>query len=373
MYVIDVQALDGLISALRGEGYSVIGPTLRDGAIVYDTVHSVQDLPRGVKDEQDAATYQIEREAGEAIFANVLGPTSWKRFLFPPRVRLFSAKKSGKGFDVEAPEATGTAKYAFLGVRSCELKAIELQDKVFHVGEYADKGYSDRRDALFLIATNCTHPGGTCFCTSMGTGPRARGDFDLCLTEILNDGGHAFVVEVGSDHGKALLERVAYRGADQSHVDAVEAAMKASSQAMGRHLEVEGLRQILNDNFEHAQWDAIAKRCLSCANCTMVCPTCFCSTVEDATDLSGDHAERWRRWDSCFTADFTRVAGGNVRMSSRSRYRQWMTHKLSNWVDQFGEMGCVGCGRCITWCPVGIDITAEATIIREMSTYTTNA
>jgi sulfhydrogenase subunit beta (sulfur reductase) len=372
MFVIDVQALDGIISALRGEGFSVIGPTVCDGAVVYDAIHTMKDLPRGIRDEQGPGTYRINEQAGGAFFAHVVGPTAWKRFLYPPRTRLFSARKTGKGFEIEAGQEAAPVRYAFFGVRPCELKAIALQDNVFRSGEFADKGYSERRESALIVAVNCTRPGGTCFCASMGSGPRAHEGFDLCLTEVLNDSGHHFVVEVGSERGKEILDHVPYRGADQGLVGVVDDAMKSAAGAMGRHLETSGLREILNDNFDHSHWDTIAKRCLSCANCTMVCPTCFCSTVEDVTDLSGDHAERWRRWDSCFTSDFTRVAGGNIRMSTRSRYRQWMTHKLANWVDQFGEMGCVGCGRCITWCPVGIDITAEAQMIRELSSSTTN-
>jgi Fe-S oxidoreductase len=97
----------------------------------------------------------------------------------------------------------------------------------------------------------------------------------------------------------------------------------------------------------------------------MVCPTCFCTTVEDVSDVTGDHAERWRRWDSCFTLGFSYIHGGSIRNSGKARYRQWMTHKLASWIDQFGTSGCVGCGRCITWCPVGIDITEEARAIRD--------
>jgi ferredoxin len=92
----------------------------------------------------------------------------------------------------------------------------------------------------------------------------------------------------------------------------------------------------------------------------MVCPTCFCTTPEDITDVTGEHAERWERWASCFELDFSYLHGGSVRQSGVGRYRHWITHKLSTWYDQFGHSGCVGCGRCIAWCPVGIDITEEA-------------
>jgi Fe-S-cluster-containing hydrogenase component 2 len=134
---------------------------------------------------------------------------------------------------------------------------------------------------------------------------------------------------------------------------------------MGRKIDTVGIKELLYSNYEHPRWDQVAARCLSCANCTMVCPTCFCTTVEDVTDLSGEHAERWRKWDSCFTANFSYIHGGNIRATVKSRYRQWMTHKLATWIDQFGESGCVGCGRCITWCPVAIDLTEEVRAIRE--------
>jgi sulfhydrogenase subunit beta (sulfur reductase) len=135
---------------------------------------------------------------------------------------------------------------------------------------------------------------------------------------------------------------------------------------MGRTLDTEGLKDVLSRNFDSLHWEEIAKRCLSCGNCTMVCPTCFCASVEDSSDLTGQKAERVRKWDSCFSRDFSYIHGGQIRSSVMSRYRQWMTHKLGYWQDQFGSSGCVGCGRCITWCPVGIDITEEARALRKI-------
>ena len=147
-------------------------------------------------------------------------------------------------------------------------------------------------------------------------------------------------------------------GSRTSIVEPIEAG-----RPLGRRDTFE-LKELLYANAESPIWDAVAERCLSCTNCTAVCPTCFCTSVEDVTDLSGDVAGRERVWDSCFNADFSYIHGGTVRGSTRSRYRQWMTHKLGSWIDQFGMSGCVGCGRCITWCPAAIDITEEAAALR---------
>jgi ferredoxin len=230
-------------------------------------------------------------------------------------------------------------------------------------GRYGDRDYAARRDGAFLVAVNCFEPGGTCFCTSMGTGPRADAGYDLALTEIL-EGSHRLLVEVGSERGAEILADLPSRPADEADVGAAARAVDGAAQKMGRQMESADLRDLLARNLEHPRWNEVAERCLTCANCTMVCPTCFCTTVEDHTDLSGDNAERWRTWDSCFAQDHSYIHGGSVRPSGRSRYRQWMTHKLGTWHDQFGSSGCVGCGRCITWCPVGIDITEEVAAIR---------
>jgi ferredoxin len=246
-------------------------------------------------------------------------------------------------------------------VRSCELHAIAIQDKVFMD---TDPLYRAHRERAFLVAVNCGQAGGTCFCASMKTGPRAESGFDLALTEILEDGRHAFTVEAGSERGSAVLEMLPTEEARAVDLEASARCAERAVQQMGRSMDITGLPELLARNLEHPRWDEVASRCLACANCTMVCPTCFCSTVEDTTDLTGDHAERWRSWDSCFTVDFSHVHGGSVRTSTKARYRQWLAHKLSTWHDQFGTSGCVGCGRCITWCPVAIDLTQEVAAIR---------
>ena len=361
--VIEPEALDALVGILRRRGYRVLGPSVRDGAIVYTELENGDELPVGWTDRQDAGTYRLERRGDEARFGFAVGPHSWKQFLFPPRIRLWGARRNGDGALEVEEEPVDETPLAFFGVRSCDLHAIATQDRVFLDGRFVDRDYAARREGAFVVAANCFEPGGTCFCVSMGTGPRAESGFDLAVTEIL-EGEHRLLVEVGTERGAAVLGELRSRAATQADVDAAEAAVTGAAARMGREMQASGLRDLLADNLEHPRWDDVAERCLTCGNCVLVCPTCFCSTVEDHTDLAGEQAERWRTWDTCFSVDHAYIHGGSVRPTNRSRYRQWMTHKLGTWHDQFGSSGCVGCGRCITWCPVGIDITEEVAAIR---------
>jgi sulfhydrogenase subunit beta (sulfur reductase) len=354
--VIDRDGLAALLDVLGRDGRTVLGPTVRDGAIVIDEVEGIDDLPAGWGDEQGPGSYRLVRRDDDALFGHVVGPHSWKAELFPPRTLLVRSTRTEDGFTVETPEGHRTA--AFVGVRPCDLRAIETQDLVFDQTAHPDPTYQARRAEAVVVAVQCTDPAATCFCTSMGTGPRADAGFDLALTEIL-DGGHRFVVEVGSEVGRSLLADVAHAPAPATDVEAAHRRSEEAAARIERRVDTEGLPARLAATLEHPQWDDVAERCLTCANCTMVCPTCFCGSVEDTTDLTGDHAERWRSWDSCFTLDHSYVHGGSVRSSTRSRYRQWLTHKFGTWHDQFGVSGCTGCGRCIAWCPVGIDVTAE--------------
>jgi formate hydrogenlyase subunit 6/NADH:ubiquinone oxidoreductase subunit I len=356
--VLGLDGLEALISALAARGYDVLGPTERDGAIVYDRIAGIADLPAGRTDRQEPGAYRLETRPDGALFGYAVGPHSWKRFLHRPLETLFRVRRVGEELEFEPPREP-PARLAFIAVRACELAAIAIQDRVFQDGPYVNTEYAARREAAFLVAVNCGDPAGTCFCASMGTGPRAGSGFDLALTELL-DGRHEFLAEPGTDAGAALLAILPTRPASDADRDAAHAVAARAEANMGRRMPTAGLKEALQQNPEHPRWEAVAARCLACANCTMVCPTCFCTTVEDHSDIDGHAAERVRRWDSCFTRDFSYVHGGPVRTQTRSRYRQWMTHKLAHWHDQFGTSGCVGCGRCIAWCPVGIDITEEA-------------
>ncbi len=373
-YRIESDTLNELIQELRKEKYVVVGPTIRGTAIVLDEITSASQLPIGKTDEQSPAQYRLNDRADQAYFGYSAGPHSWKRYLFPPVLSLFKAKQSEKGFQVsdEANAQKDVDRYALLGVRACDLSAIHIQDQVFGGGTYKDPAYLRSRNQAFIVAVNCTRAGGTCFCSSVRTGPRARVGFDLALSEVI-DNEHYFLVEVGTERGEEVMSTVSRRPAGDNEVEKADRLIRAAAQLTGRSLEPDNTREILYQNTEHPRWDVVAARCLSCANCTMVCPTCFCATVEDTTDLTGTEAQRTRKWDSCFTMDFSYIHGGSVRPSSKGRYRHWLTHKLASWVDQFGTIGCVGCGRCITWCPVGIDITEEFRVIRETYLMTSRA
>ncbi len=361
--VIDLEGLHVLVSVLRGRGFRVVGPTRREGAIVYEEIASADELPIGWTEVQEAGTYRLERRDDEARFGYPVGPHSWKRHLLPARVRLWRARRGENGMREVDEEPSPDRPYAFLGVRPCDLHAIAVQDRVFLEGAYVDRDYAGRRAEAFLVAVNCGTPGGTCFCASMGTGPKAVEGFDLALTELL-DGEHRFLAEAGSERGAEVLADLLGREADEDDVEAARRVTAGAAERMGRVVESLDLRDLLARNLDHPRFSATAERCLACGNCTLVCPTCFCTSVDDVDVLADGGAERWRRWDSCYSLDYSYIHGGSVRPSRRARYRQWLTHKFGTWHDQFGTSGCVGCGRCITWCPVGIDVTEELAAIR---------
>ncbi|GAA1835254.1 4Fe-4S dicluster domain-containing protein [Actinomadura chokoriensis] len=358
MNTLELADLSPLHAALRRAGYTVIGPTVRDDAIVLAELDSVEHLPYGWGVRLSPGGYRLIRREDGAAFAHAAGPQSWKPFLHRSRVKLWEARRTEDGFATET-DALAPARLALLGVRPCDLRAIAVQDRVLMGGSHVDPSYAGRRRDAFIIAVNCTEPGETCFCVSMGTGPQAGPGYDLALTELIGRDGPRYIVDVSTEAGSLIMDDVRAGPAKPVDVGRARAEVTAAADRMGREMPALSLHDLMAGSLGAARWDDVAERCLSCGNCTMVCPTCFCTRVADTTDLTGDHAERWQLWDSCFDPDFSHLHGGDVRSSAKSRYRQWLTHKLGTWHDQFGSSGCVGCGRCIVWCPVGIDLTVE--------------
>jgi ferredoxin len=356
--ILDGAGLGALIEELRRRGYRVIGPTMADNAIVLAELNDAGDLPTGWGVDVAPGTYRLRRREDRAVFGHSAGPQSWKQFVHPPRQKIWSSEPA------DATPQRGKP-YAFLGVRGCDLAALGVLDRVLAGGAHPDSLYTTRRDGIFVVAANCTEPGGVCFCASMGTGPACGPGYDLALTERVAGDCVNYLVEVGSAAGAEVLASIPHRMAELAESRRAADEVAAAADKMGRQMPDIDLRALLNESRESPHWQVVADRCLNCGNCTMVCPTCFCTSVCDVTDLTGEHAERWMEWASCFELDFSFIHDGPVRTSGASRYRHWLTHKLSTWHDQFGSSGCVGCGRCIAWCPPGIDITEEmATLAR---------
>jgi ferredoxin len=354
--------LDALMTDLRTNGYIPIGPSVQNESIVYKEVSSLKDLPLGITSEQSPSSYRIHHTGRERYFNFIPGGQSWKQFLFPPSCSLFSMVKD-KDWKLKK-EKELVPRYAFIGVRACEMAAIAIQDKIFLRSDFSDPIYKSRREGLLIIAVNCLAPNSTCFCTSMGTGPRVGSGFDLCLTEM----DELFLVEIGSELGRSLIASRKYSLPSGYIQNTASTDIARAVELITRSMDTQNLPEFLFNNLEAEQWNDVGKRCLSCANCTLVCPTCFCWDAKDNVDVSGKNTSRERLWDSCFNINYSYVFGGNTRPSIRSRYRQWLTHKLGAWVSQFGMLGCVGCGRCITWCPAGIDLTEEVAALRREAT-----
>ncbi len=353
-------SFNALLTRLKDAGFETIGPRIKNGTLVYEALNALDQLPRGYITEQEAGHFRLIYTGHDRYFDVIPGQQSWKQFLFPSRLELFALHKNNRSWQIHNPEPDKRS-LAFIGVRGCELAAIQVQDKAFIRDDFYDPVYRARRQRVFILAVDCFHPAGTCFCVSMGTGPSPKDAFDLRLTEL----DDVFLLTVGSELGRTIMSGMPSEAASAFVMTAAERGVDQASRNMGRALETSDLPEVILDNLDHPQWDDVAKRCLSCANCTQVCPTCFCWDAVDQPDLTGTQVHRFRVWDSCFNPDYSYQAGGNTRPNIRSRYRQWLSHKLGTWVQQYGTSGCVGCGRCITWCPAGIDLTEEIPELRK--------
>lgn len=361
-YFMPYLTLQKLLDSLHDAGYSCVGPQVRDGAIVYDVLQHADQLPWGIREHQNPGSYQLEKIKEHKAFAFANGPQAIKPLLFKPQETVWKVERNQEGKLIFQPHQAEEQPIAIIGARSCDLAAMGIQDKVFIESAHPDPRYKKRREQLLVIAVNCSYSSNNCFCVSAGTGPEVRNPFDILLTEI-DDG---FVIQTGSERGQAIISNLhlPIAKAEQSKKASHNVEQAAAMQTKRIPLDnKQGLRDLLFANLNHSRWDDVAQRCLSCGNCTSVCPTCFCHSEVEKPSLDGTSSEHQREWDSCFTAGHSYLSGKVIRDDTHKRYRQWLTHKVGSWFDQFDTSGCVGCGRCVTWCPVGIDITEELAAI----------
>jgi len=344
------EAITTLLHNLREGGYIVVGPSLSEGVVRLREITEPGDLASGVLDSQAPGKYTVST-GSPFVFSSVNGPDSPKRYLHPAVAEVLRIVEGAQGIEV-IPIPRSKKRYAFIGIRPCDLRGVEVMDATMMVPGFEDPVYSSLREDCLFIVVNCTRAGKNCFCASMGTGPKSESGYDLAITEL----PEKLLFDV-PDGNRALLRGIKLDPASENDLRAAEQMIHRAREEMGLRFDREGAsKQILSER-NSAVWERTAERCLACGNCTMVCPTCFCNTIEERNDVTDGSVSRVRVWDSCLSKDFTYSAGGNPRQRRSARYRQFVTHKFGYWPEQFGHFGCVGCGRCITWCPVGIDIT----------------
>ncbi|MCF6766994.1 4Fe-4S dicluster domain-containing protein [Thiotrichales bacterium 19S11-10] len=349
------EKLDDLILQLKSQGYQVKGPQVDEAAIVYADLDNASKLPWGYVDEQSPAYYAVRKTDVKQAFGWSVPVQSIKPLLFEEREVLWKVSRDSQG-KLAFQKQAHTPKYAIFGVRPCDLRAIEIQDKVFIDNTYHDVRYQKRREHLFIIAANCTDCHSNCFCVSLGDYPKAEKSYDLAMTEI--EGG--FVITSGTQKGQEVLNQLDLSEANRDQVSNADKRIQETAKKQTKTLpDIKTMEAKLKERLDHPQWDDVAKRCLSCGSCTQACPTCFCHTEKDEPTLDGTETEHLREWDSCFGLDHSYTHGELYREEPKHRYRQWLVHKFGTWRDQFNTKGCVGCGRCVTWCPVKIDVTDE--------------
>ncbi|TCS40122.1 4Fe-4S dicluster domain-containing protein [Reinekea marinisedimentorum] len=347
-----------LFSQLQSAGYGCVGPSVIDGAVQFGKISSVAQLPQGIELTVKPGSVRVAKGDHQRYFAWPNGAQGIKPWLYRSRELLWRAEQTEQGFVFNRPEVNAEP-IAFIGARACDLAALQLQDLHFMYGDYPDPFYSAHRNALFIVGVNCSHTGNTCFCASTGDGPEIQSGFDLLLDE-LDDG---FIVRFGSEKGLKIFEQLELTPVSaEGHVDA-KAQIAEVIAAQERALLHENMHANIFSNLDDREWDSVAEKCLACGNCTMVCPTCFCHREVEVQALDGKSSQHIREWDSCFNQDHSYIHGITIRDETRLRYRQWMSHKLGSWRDQYDRTGCTGCGRCISWCPAAIDFVAEANLI----------
>ena len=277
--------------------------------------------------------------------------------VFFPRSEVLFTYEEGRVIPVTPLEE----QRVVFGIRPCDARSAILLDQVFDTPDYQDPYYVNRRKNTILIGLACNSPLGTCFCTVVGGGPFSVDGLDLLWTDL----DDRYLVETVTERGEALIaDRPHFRQATQEDTNR-KATIAAQARQMVSGPNVQGIREKLDGMYDDPFWDELHQKCLGCGVCSYLCPTCHCfDIVDEGTDARG---RRVRNWDTCQFALFTHHASGhNPRRSGKERMRQRVMHKFNYFVENFGEIACVGCGRCVRECPVNMDIRVVIEAIRQV-------
>jgi sulfhydrogenase subunit beta (sulfur reductase) len=332
MKVTTLEALRSWLDTLGEEG-ELVAPRDVDGHILYRPVGS----------------------SAEIVFDYERPELSAKEHVFPATEVLLRIKKRGESLDIE--EVIPGERQVVFGVRPCDAHGLKAIDALFLDQDPPDAHYAHHRDRTVLVGLACPQMWEGCFCTSVGGAPDDSSHLDVLLRET----GAAYAVEVVTEKGQELVESLAVeeRDGEPDPTAVGDGALPITPPRAWRPL------------FDDKVWMRHGERCLSCRICTYVCPTCRCFDVTDrivAQTAEGTRIERIRAWDACTSTNYRRAAGGhNTRPTKQVRLRNRFFCKFCYYPEDFGPLGCVGCGRCIAVCPVDIDITEVLRDVAERS------
>ena len=349
-YLIEGDAAKQIIDGIPSN-YKIIGPVRDRWVVKYANIESSGELAVGLSTIEDRGHYEL-KETGDPRLANAKPMNSPKPFTHLAREVLLRVSRDEQNNNIFETQPAELTRQAFFGIRPCDVKGMQVMDLVFS-RQFRDQSYDNRRRENIIIALNCFEPGANCFCSTFDTGPTLNDGFDLCLSSI--DSG--YLVEVGTDIGAKIIARADIKPADQDALDQLDRQSTKARSSMPKAFNLEKAVKILDENYNHPYWEQPSERCLSCSNCINICPTCYCYQITDKSNITLTESIRTRTWDACQNQEFAAVNSGNFRPNRVDRLRQWVYHKLNWTIEQYGQAGCVGCGRCVTWCPTRIDIT----------------
>ena len=318
-------------------------PFLQSLMVEYDLFAPVQ-LAEGV-----AVFKKIDRP-DEVDFSSSNTQKPAKEVFFPQSETMFRYEKTGKQHQVTSTEEV-ERKRVILGARPCDIQAVSLIDQVFSGKEYTDVYYVNKRKATTIIGMACDHPLSTCFCSSMKGGPFHREGSDLFLIDL----GEAFLVELLTEKGKTFQKNKFLKEALAKDINSAKEVEEKATPKTDGSLPVAGIEKRLDQMLESPFWERVQEKCIGCRICTYLCPTCHCFDIVD--EALTNKGQRVRNWDSCLSSLYSQeTSGHNPRPTNRERTRQRIMHKFNYFPKNFDQIACVGCGRCIIYCPVNFDI-----------------